>query len=212
MLQSSNPNRYDDFSAIFPILKPIPEAASLGLLPNYSLIADNILKWEPKLITKKEQILSALEDYERLSREHLGTFLGGIFVPESCRKEAIPLPEFEVNRFVINLQNRYLIYNTFKYQISRNRPLSWPFCINDTCQSQHVLVVFGTRKICSKVSNNCQRQFLLRDSGTELRNKPGDYWIDEAFIEKKLDLMFNNYQELSDTGLLPDTILNLEYK
>ena len=47
--------------------------------------------------------------------------------------------------------------------------------------------------------------------GTQAFGKPGDYWVDESGIHKKVDIMLANYEVLKSKNMLPDMIANLEY-
>ncbi len=96
-----------------------------------------------------------------------------------------------------------------KEALNKNRALGWEFCINASCDQQHVLVVSGWRKICH--ANNCREQFLLRDSGGQVATNSGDYWVDDLDILKKVDLMLGQYEALSAKGMLPNLVMNLEF-
>jgi len=193
-------------------LKPAFDAKKENKIPNYNAVADEILTWEPNLKSSKEQVVEVLKNNPMTSFTDFQKILGGIVVPKTCKENAILLPEFQVSLLKIDSFNKSQIPDYFISTINKERPLGWEFCINDTCEAQHVLVVFGWRKLCSPDMKSCRIQFLLRDSGIEVSDHPGDYWVDKAMVDQKIDLMFKNYDSLSKAGILPNRIINLEYQ
>jgi hypothetical protein len=154
---------------------------------------------------------SAADVYEALKLDHFQKFGGAIFIPKSCMDNRLKLPKFDVARHEISEGNFVAVPRSIKESINRNQPISWPFCISDSCETQHVVVVFGWRKICLKRSTlDCEIQYLVRDSGEIVSDRPGDYWIDENTILTKISLMFAQKKAIESKGIsMPAVMLSL---
>ncbi len=209
-LKSSNPKRSDSFQN-FSLSLALPFSIDPTKIISKSSAADQILTLEPKLGLTKTEVEEILSNAKVQSFEDVLSLMAKMVVPKKCVNERVKIPEFNVAQIKVNSSNRSLISNYFIETLNRNRPLSWAFCINLNCDQQHVLLITGWRKICKDSSKECHLQFLLRDSGTQVFNSPGDFWVNEIEIHKKIDIMLGNYEMLKSKNILPDMIANLEY-
>jgi len=211
ILRSSNPSRDADFKALANPIAAYNKKRKQNLPVDESVVADQILAWDPNLNIAKSQIQTSLKNNPMASYNDFLSFLASIVVPDNCHNSGVSLPNFEVAMVKVDSNNRFQIPAYLISTLNRDRPLIWEFCLNDTCTTRHVLVIFGWRNACDQDKKICQFQFLLRDSGREITDHPGDTWVNESFISRKLDLMFKNYESLAAKNIIPILILNLEY-
>lgn len=211
ILRSSNPTRSEDFKKlVMTLASPYIDQAQQTSV-DFSKIAAQVLAMEPQLNASPSEIENLLRTSKVDSSESLMSLLGKIVVPQKCIENRIQLPAFQVAYVKFNPSN----INTFKdyliRTLNRDRPLDWGFCISQDCQAQHSLVISGWRKVCSNTAMNCFYQFLLRDSGDQVAEEPGDYWVDLSTMERKQSIMIKNYNSLVERGMAPNMVTNLEY-
>lgn len=213
ILQSSNPKRDEDLMEFISILKAVFSEKESDSMMSFKKGSEQILSWEPRLGSLPVQIERALAENSFSLMEDVQRILGQVVVPDQCHKQGINLPSFEVTVAKFDPSNKNDVIPHIIRTIERDRPVSFPFCIDETtCKTQHVLVIFGWREICNSTSQNCQKQFLMRDSGIQVSERPGDYWVDESMITHKIEVVTNMFSELSSKEMAPNRILNLEYE
>lgn len=208
LLKSSNPKRSDDFKSFMMALVPaFSKKPEIKLSTNQ--VAETLLLLEPQLGNSKEMLEEILNQSKVESFEDLTSVMGKILIPSACKSQRLQIPSAQVAHFKIVPENRTQFLPSLKAILNQGRPLAWEFCINSSCDQQHVLVVSAWRKICK--ADACREQFLLRDSGDQVAPTPGDYWVDGADMVIKKDVMLNQYQSLLSKDMVPNMIMNLEY-